>query len=75
MNYIAAIDAFHDLNPSQQFTAFMLDGKKAADDLNCQRLLIQSLLLSPPENRADKRLQQLQHSFRWYIHMIIFFHP
>ena len=62
MNYIAAIDAFHGMHTSNQFTAFMLDGKQAGNDLNCQRLLIQSLLLFPPEDRADKRLQQLQHS-------------
>lgn len=59
---IATNNVFHDLNPSQQYTGFILDSKKAAEDLNGQRLLIQSLLLSLPQNRADKRLQQLQHS-------------
>lgn len=62
MHDIAASNAFHNLNPSKQCTGFILDSKKDAEDLNCQRLLIQSLLLSLPENRADKRLQQLQHS-------------
>lgn len=62
MNYIAAMDALEELESLHQTSGVMLNGKKAASDLNDQRLLIQSLLLYPPSDPSDERLQKLQHS-------------
>ncbi|MCD8357377.1 MAG: hypothetical protein LUE11_12525 [Clostridia bacterium] len=60
MNYIAAIDAFEQLHAPEQTHGVMLNGKTTLDNMNRQRLLIQSLLLAPPTQQSDVRLQQLQ---------------
>ena len=60
MNYIAAINAFDELNQLKPSNGIMLRASQTLEDTNNQRMLVQSLLLFPPETLADSRLHQLQ---------------
>lgn len=60
MNYIAAINAFDEWNALEQPSGIMLNVEGALEDMSNQRLLVQSLLLFPPETLEDQRLRQLQ---------------
>lgn len=59
MNYIAEINAFDELNTRESSNGIMLNAADTLDDRQNQRLLVQSLLLFPPETLEDARLQQL----------------
>lgn len=59
MNYIAEINAFDELNTREPSNGVMLNAADTLDDMQDQRLLVQSLLLFPPETLEDTRLQQL----------------
>ncbi|WP_283674219.1 putative PEP-binding protein [Butyricicoccus sp. Marseille-Q5471] len=62
MKYIAAIDAVEELETLEQTDGVMLTGEDCLIRMEDQRLLMQSLLLNPPQVETDKRLAQMLHS-------------
>lgn len=62
MKYFTEIDAVEGLESVEQTDGIMLTGEECLMRTEDQRLLMQSLLLNPPEDAADVRLEQLRRS-------------
>ena len=59
MKYFTEIDAVEELESVEQTDGIMLTAEDCLMRMDDQRLLIQSLLLDPPENAEDERLKKM----------------
>lgn len=61
MRYYTEIDAVEELESVDMTDGIMLTGEDCLMRTEDQRLLVQSLLLDPPQAEDDERLRLLQH--------------
>lgn len=62
MKYITAIDAVEEFESLEPTDGVMLIGEDCLIRMEAQRLLMQSLLLDPPDTENDRRLEEMLHS-------------